>query len=577
MLAGQTRSDAPARLRYVATATQLGPVAYRDPLGVPSPDGRWLATTVGLHLRVEPLGGGPVRELGSGVNRIGVMAWTPDSRRLVTREADMERTRVEWFAYDLEAGERARLWPEREAFDGGDAGGSLSREALLELAFRADGRVAGLFRVPGGTRLLVLAADGGTLETRASGRFRHIAWRPDGGIACLEGAEETWRLSLDCGRGPPREDLGDVRGPIAFSPDGGRVYLARPNEGGTLDLWSLPTDGGVPTRLTSFTRDTYAPYALDDGRVLFKLQEYAVHIARVAATGGTPEPVTTFQSETPSWDPEGRRIAFTYGTWRRVIDDAHYPDIDQHIGVVSLDGPPADEPEVVIRHSPSEDQGMHWSPDGRWIALHSHADGTDDIWLQPADGSAPAHAITSGGSETGWPRFSPDGRWIVYTSDVRRRGETRLGVLYVVGVDPGTGVVTDSAREVRFDGPARRASFAEFTSDGSHIVFESIEGPRARGIWAVPLEGGPARRIHAFESGQWFTGIALSPDDRWVAYVAPAPDGYLQLFRVPLSGGAPEQLTHDPVSKTHPAWSPTGDRIAFTAFRYFAHFWLLEP
>lgn len=120
-------------------------------------------------------------------------------------------------------------------------------------------------------------------------------------------------------------------------------------------------------------------------------------------------------------------------------------------------------------------------------------------------------------------------------------------------------------------------SFAEFSSDGSRIFFESIEGPRERGIWVVPREGGRARRIHSFESEQWFTGISVSPDDRWVVYGAPGGDGHLQLFRVPTSGGEPQQLTHDPIGKTHPSWSPAGDWIAFTAFRYRSHFWLLEP
>jgi len=53
-------------------------------------------------------------------------------------------------------------------------------------------------------------------------------------------------------------------------------------------------------------------------------------------------------------------------------------------------------------------------------------------------------------------------------------------------------------------------------------------------------------------------------------------DGHMQLFKVPASGGEPLQITFDPSDKTHPSWSPRGDQIAFTVFRYLAHFWLLE-
>ncbi len=50
---GATAQTRGGRLRYVTTVRQIGPVAYRDPLGAMSPDGTWLATTSGLHLRVQ--------------------------------------------------------------------------------------------------------------------------------------------------------------------------------------------------------------------------------------------------------------------------------------------------------------------------------------------------------------------------------------------------------------------------------------------------------------------------------------------------------------------------------------------
>ena len=66
------------------------------------------------------------------------------------------------------------------------------------------------------------------------------------------------------------------------------------------------------------------------------------------------------------------------------------------------------------------------------------------------------------------------------------------------------------------------------------------------------------------------------PDERHTL-IAPANDGRMQLFKVPSAGGNPAQITFDPSDKTHPSWSPRGDQIAFTVFRYLAHFWLLEP
>ena len=115
-------------------------------------------------------------------------------------------------------------------------------------------------------------------------------------------------------------------------------------------------------------------------------------IARISptspATGGPTRQLTTFQSETPSYHPTRPLIAFTYGTWRRVIDDAKYPDIAQEIGVDRRRRRPlpAAKPLEVIAQSDSEDQAMAWSPNGKWIAFHTHREMSDDVWLRPADG-----------------------------------------------------------------------------------------------------------------------------------------------------------------------------------------------
>src|SRR5262249_6085473 len=154
---------------------------------------------------------------------------------------------------------------------------------------------------------------------------------------------------------------------------------------------------------------------------------YRTSVALAAADGGPTRPLSLFQSETPSWDPTGRYVGITYGTWRRVVDDAHYPDIAQDAGIIDADpSRPASAPARIVHASASEDQPWCWSRTGRWTAFHSHKDQSDDIWLRPADSDAVPGRISflGRGAEVGWPRWSPDGRWIVFEGASRTTHRT---------------------------------------------------------------------------------------------------------------------------------------------------------
>ena len=83
--------------------------------------------------------------------------------------------------------------------------------------------------------------------------------------------------------------------------------------------------------------------------------------------------------------------------------------------------------------------------------------------------------------------------------------------------------------------------------------------------------------MHRFTSEQLFSGIGVSPEFRWVAYIAPATDGRFQVFRVPISGGPPTQITFDPTDKAQPAVSRDGASIAFTVFSYRMQFRTIRP
>jgi len=557
-------------LDYLATAEQVGPVAYRDPLGAISPDGHWLAYTARDRLHVVPVDGGGARVVGGGSRSIRYVTWLPDSRHVAVRERVFDRSRQEWWLYDRMDGSRTRLWPDRT--DAPDLG------ELDMLAWSADGtRVAGVTRGGGTSSVWVMRGDGATVERAATGpRLSFPAWTPEGRLACLAFAGGRQRAHLPCGSPEPLFDDQEAFGRFAFAPDGAELYYGSPGDEGFLDLWVRPVEGGAPRRLTRFARDAYAPSVGAGGDVVFKSQDYRTFIATVPASGGETTTLTAFQSETPTWGWDGDRIAFTFGSWRHVTDDFHYPDIAQHIGTVpSSTEIPLAEPEEIVRQSHSEDQGMHWSPNGRWIVFHTHVD-SDDVWLMPADGRGAARMISEGGSETGWPRWSPDGRWIVFPSYRDKDNGGRQAHLFIIGVDQETGEVTAPQSRIDLAGLGDDIIHAEWVDAGETLIFEAAAGVGRKALWSVPRGGGAPTRFHAYASDQVHSGIGASPDGLWAAYVDRGPEGFFQIFRVAVGGGEPRQLTFDPTHKTQPSVSPDGRRVAFTVFSYRAHFWRLR-
>ena len=131
-----------------------------------------------------------------------------------------------------------------------------------------------------------------------------------------------------------------------------------------------------------------------------------------------------------------------YGQWRI----ADFP-LNWDSGIVNVDSEGRAvsplKPEITGYH---EDFSIVWSPDGRWIAYHSHrcptpvgsyyAEGvTDDIWLRAAEGG-PEIRITDFGHEVGMPDWAPDGRRMAFCTEGKDGSSSRP---WIITIDPNTG------------------------------------------------------------------------------------------------------------------------------------------
>jgi dipeptidyl aminopeptidase/acylaminoacyl peptidase len=555
----QGSSPVQGRAAYVTTAHQHGIVGYRDPVGAIFPDGSRVVFAEGRRLHTEPVGGGPRQELAIGSGQIRHLTIAGDA---VVFEDAPAATRV----WRVTLGQAAAPFGDPRVLN-----------SVRQLSGAPDGRLAGLAATRGGTDLVVLGRDGSVASrTPMTGAVSFPAFTSSGAIACIVTTNRRARLTLPCGSDVVRfEPDVEVIGPLAFSPDGATVYFASPNTEGMVDLWSADIARGRAARLSGFARDSYAPSVTRDGRVLFKTQTYRTNIAEFDLARRSLRELTAFQAETPSYDRPGARIAVTYGTWRRVIDDAKYPDIAQDIGLIAVDRLLQREPVEVIARSDSEDQAMAWSPNGRWIAFHSHREMSDDVWLRPADGTQADRRISflGRGAEVGWPRWSPDGTRVLFNGARPRDGRS---VNFIVGVNQDTGAVTAPPQEVVITGLDGEMMHSEWL-DAQTIAGVIKTGPGQQALYTAPAGGGAARVVQRVATDHDFSGMGVSPDGQSLAFIQPAPDGVYQLFRVPVAGGAPEQLTFDRSHKSQPAWAPDGRRIAVTVWEYQVQFWLLRP
>ena len=555
-------------LQWVATAHQQGVVGYRDPAVAVAPGGRLVAYSEGRVLRVTPVAGGVDVSSVRGEGQVRHLAWIDDGRVVFEDGGASAR----WQLHEIGAGTRP-LWPNATLEGSGATSGmTLAANALRQLSVSPDGAwVAGLVAGSEGPELWRVRLDGQELWRTpiTTGRPSWPAWASATVMACVLTTPAGDGVSIPCGSTPlVTTPALRVAGPIAFSPEGNTVYTAAANERGFVDLWRVERASGTAVQISHTARDSYGPSVSNDGALVYKTQEYRTHLGEWR--GGVVRPLTTFQAETPWWHPTLPLLSMTYGTWRRQIDDATYPDIAQEVGVLDLSGElPADRPSQVIAASDSEDQGMAWSPNGKWIAFHSHREMSDDVWLRPTNGSAPDRRITrlGRGAEVGWPRWAPGGKALLLDGAIKA-GES---VMFTVGLDQDTGTVTSALQEVGAVG--FEITHGEWLPDGQRLVAIAKEGPGRHAVLLMPAAGGAAQVLHRFETEHDFPGLSLAPDGSAFTFVAPGSTGFYQLFRRALGGGPVEQITFDPSHKTQPAWSPDGTRLAFTAWSYDASIW----
>jgi TolB protein len=175
------------------------------------------------------------------------------------------------------------------------------------------------------------------------------------------------------------------------------------------------------------------------------------------------------------------------------------------------------------------DQQPTVSSDGRYVVFQSNRSGNRNLWRIDVDGSNPKQ-LTEGNNEDAAPVCSPDGRFVVFMS-----GRSGRSSIWKVGIDGGPPVqLTERFSQLPLISP-----------DGKLIAYFYLDeqANNQPKLAMIPFEGGePVKTIDLPRSVQ---PIAFSwmPDGRSIAYLDTG-SGILNVWSLPIDGGAPKQLTN---------------------------------
>ena len=440
---------------------------------------------------------------------------------------------------------------------------STSEGTWMSVDLSPDGRwivfdlLAHIYRVP---------AEGGEAQclTQSSGVALNFHPRisPDGAtIAFVSdrlGQNNLWLMNADGSQPRAVFTDKDVRAfEPAWSPDGRYIYVRRQDmrRNGGSGIWMYSRDGGEGVEIVGReVRGAEWPSPSPDGKFLYfqmstasqgtwsgraDVMQGAKQLRRLELRTGRVTEMTSGESAQQYQGSSGGAIA------PELSPDAHWMSFARRI------------PDGTITY-----KNQTFGPrTALWIRdLHS---GAERVAMDPIEVDM-SEGMKIGRDLPGYS-WSKDSRSIVITQGGKlRRLDVASGRVTTI---PFTARVHRTISEMAYsplaipDGPMT-VKFPRWTSaspDGRRLAFQAVGR-----VWVMDLPSGTPRRLTPESFEPLEMSPAWSPDGRWIAFTSWADVDLGHVFKIPSTGGQPQQLTTEAGEYLNTVWRPDGEEIIVT-------------
>jgi eukaryotic-like serine/threonine-protein kinase len=426
------------------------------------------------------------------------------------------------------------------------------------------------------------------------GYYGGLTFSPDGNyvyyVRSSSGNDSGTLYQIPTLGGESRKLLERVDSPVAFSPEGNRVAFERENPGLETALVVAGVDGSGERQLAarkipdifvasgvSWSPDgkSIAIGAYSGGEcyvVTVQVADGSVkrigskgwrHILRVAWLADSSGLVLGAQ-ESPNRPVQLWELSYPDGQARRITNDLNdYVDLDvtadssamvsvlrevrSNLWLESTDS--ANQGKQISFGAATQDGmfGLTWTAEGR-IAYASLASGGRELWVVDADGGHPRQLTSDADLQFfSTPSSCPDGS-IVFASGA-------IGAANIWSIDQDGSNRKQLTREGTNGAPS-------CSPDGKWVVFNASRGGDYA-LWRIPLRGGALEQLTDYAS----TYPVVSPDGKWIAFDDSSHPGANKIGVIPFAGGKPVQTFDYPGSMLggHPIirWTPDGRDLTF--------------